>query len=112
MNILAMNAGSSTLKYRVFHREAGADGATILEDVQEGRELARAGDNAFSQAAEQIIERCRPLSLGAVGFRVVHGGSLFARPARITAAVLDGLRSLRELAPLHNPMEVAMIEAS
>jgi acetate kinase len=47
----------------------------------------------------------------AVGHRVVHGGTRFAAPAVVTPTVLDELRQLVPLAPLHQPYNLAAIEA-
>ncbi len=52
------------------------------------------------------------LGIDAVGHRLVHGGAQFTEPTRVTPDVLDGLRGLTELDPLHNPTEVALIEAA
>jgi acetate kinase len=46
----------------------------------------------------------------AVGIRVVHGGSRFVAPARVDDAVVAAIRELAELAPLHNPAALAVIE--
>jgi len=72
-----------------------------------------------AQAVEQTIHHLlassdehtqAALTIDAVGCRVVHGGALFVEPTRVTPTVLDGLRSLKDLAPLHNPVDVAMLE--
>jgi acetate kinase len=49
-------------------------------------------------------------AVDAVGIRVVHGGSRFVTPVRIDQDVLDEIRALAELAPLHNPRAVQIIE--
>jgi acetate kinase len=49
--------------------------------------------------------------LDAVGHRVVHGGEKFNRPVRITREVIEVIRSLIPLAPLHNPANLEGIEA-
>jgi acetate kinase len=46
-----------------------------------------------------------------VGHRVVHGGARYAGPCIVTPAVLDDLRELVPLAPLHQPYNIAAIEA-
>src|SRR6185312_14522790 len=46
-----------------------------------------------------------------VGHRVVHGGARFSAPVRVTAAVRKRLETLNELAPLHNPAALAVIDA-
>ena len=48
--------------------------------------------------------------IDAVGIRVVHGGSRFMQPVRVDDSVLEEIRKLSELAPLHNPMAVKVIE--
>ena len=63
------------------------------------RLLAYAGEN--SRAA---------MTIAAVGCRVVHGGARFVEPTRVTPSVLDELRALADLAPLHNPVAVAVLE--
>lgn len=49
-------------------------------------------------------------SIDAVGCRVVHGGAALVKPTRVTASVLDELRALKDLAPLHIPADVAVLE--
>lgn len=49
-------------------------------------------------------------NIDAVGIRVVHGGSKFVKPVRVDDSVIAGIRELAELAPLHNPMAVKIIE--
>lgn len=51
-----------------------------------------------------------PETPDAVGVRVVHGGSRFVAPTRVDASVIAALRELAELAPLHNPRAVEIIE--
>ena len=45
----------------------------------------------------------------AVGHRVVHGGSKFAKPTIVTQEVKDSIRSLFDLAPLHNPANLTLV---
>jgi acetate kinase len=73
------------------------------------------------QAVEHIIRRLRAYTgeagrsppsprIDAVGCRVVHGGAGLVEPTRVTASVLDELRTLNELAPLHIPADIALLE--
>ena len=106
MNILALNVGSSSLKFRLF--QIMPDGEKVLtEDT-----LERLDAGALPDAVQKAIEQCKPFGIDAVGHRVVQGGARFFEPTRITPAVLQDLRGLKELDPLHNPTEVAMIEAA
>ena len=50
-------------------------------------------------------------ALTPLGYRVVHGGPKFTKATIITPEVLDGIRALSEFAPLHNPIDAAVIEA-
>lgn len=104
MNILTLNAGSATLKYKLFHL---ADESVLAEGVEE----PGGGGEAIINEAERVLRRCQLLGVDAVGHRVVHGGPRFWEPTRIDPDVLEGLRSLQALDPLHNPTEVALIEA-
>jgi acetate kinase len=93
--ILALNAGSSTLKYRLVPGEGG-----IVEGVPHGA------------AVEQVLERLSGKEIDAVGHRVVHGGTRFAAPVLVDDAVLKAIQDLTPLAPLHNPAGLAGIEAA
>lgn len=106
MNILALNVGSSSLKFRLFQMTPSAE--TVLTEGT----VERLDANALPAAAQKAIAQCQPLGIDAVGHRVVQGGALFTQPTHITPKVLDGLHSLRDLDPLHNPTEVALIEAA
>ena len=103
MNILVLNAGSSSLKYKLFRMPA----ETVLA---EGASDTSPGDSPEGAAA-QVIDKCRPLGIDAVGHRVVHGGPRFSAPVRVTPDVLTALKTLSELDPLHSPIETALIEA-
>lgn len=70
-------------------------------------------------AVEQLIPRLAALlgestgtgqPIDAVGCRVVHGGASFVEPTRVTPAVLDELRKLEDLAPLHMPADISTLE--
>ena len=106
MNILALNVGSSSLKFRLFQITPDAE-KVLTEGTVE-----RLDANALLPAAQKAIEQCRPFGIDAVGHRVVQGGARFFEPTRVTPDVLQDLRGLQELDPLHNPTEVALIEAA
>jgi len=97
---LVVNAGSSSLKFAIYARSGG--GWSEDEHGQIGN-------------VEELVARLRArLDHGrvvAIGHRVVHGGSRYAAPAIVTDRVLDDLRALVPLAPLHQPHNLAPIEA-
>ena len=99
MRVLVVNAGSSSLKVRLLD---GDDG--LLAD----EELPAAGRGVDERAAESIVERLS--GVDAVGHRFVHGGPRLHGPARLDAGLEDYLRSLADLAPLHQPRALAGVE--
>ncbi len=103
MNILVLNVGSSSLKYKLFAMPA----ETVLA---EGASDTAPGDSPEGAAA-QVIDKCRSSGIDAVGHRVVHGGPRFSAPVRVTPDVLTDLKALSDLDPLHSPIETALIEA-
>jgi acetate kinase len=94
--LLVVNAGSSSLKLRVLDR----DDCLLASADLEADELDRVADVLGTFA--------RP---DAVGHRVVHGGTRFRGPVRIDEGVVESLRELTDLAPLHQPKSLAAIEA-
>ena len=106
MNILALNGGSSSLKFRLFRM----DGA--VEEVLAEGEVERVSGDALGAAAEKAIDQCRPFGIEAVAQRLVHGGPKFTQATRVTPEMLDELKTLKGLDPLHNPSEIGLIEAA
>jgi acetate kinase len=107
--VLILNAGSSTLKASVL--APGSEQAEASATVPMGG-LGEAAE-AFGRVVEAMKKASVDLStIGAVGHRVVHGGSLFTRTTVIDNAVLEQIRELSWLAPLHNPPAAAVIAAA
>ena len=127
MNILAVNCGSSTLKFRLVEidegpiasgqerslahgvvEEIGRSGVVYftIEDGEPTTEAAAMANHA--QAMRKVLDWLGSLDvvqtngLGAVGHRVVHGGDLFMEPTLIDDRVIQSLEGLSNLAPLHN----------
>jgi acetate kinase len=128
---LVLNAGSSSLKFCVFQRPAGdvwrLEARGQIEGIgtvprlsvkdANGNSLANQ-DVAVSdgnQAVEALAAWLRSKYGGArvlgVGHRVVHGGANFKGPTIVDEKVLKELRELIPLAPLHQPYNLAAIEA-
>jgi acetate kinase len=105
MRILALNPGSSTLKYRLID----LSGPTAQTRAK-GTVDHVAGDST-TRAAHDMIERCRGEAIDAIACRVVHGGERFRQPTRVTEEVLSAISDLRRLAPLHNPIAVDVLAA-
>jgi acetate kinase len=129
MNILVLNAGSSTLKFRLLSlRDAADDEPRVLVNglvdkwgtPQAGLQISAAGEKPVRQsvaaespadAAEHTIRACQGHGIDALGHRVVHGGPRFVNPARITPEVVREIREVSSLAPLHNVNALHGIEA-
>ncbi len=105
MNILTLNAGSSSLKYALFigaerkisgqterHEDISADLANILDELAKHKTL-------------------RDLKIDVAVHRVVHGGKNYADPVLLNKKILKDLQELTPLAPLHQPPALAAIKA-
>ena|SRR6056297_3140173 len=104
MLVLVLNAGSSSVKYQLVDSDSGERFAGgIVEEVDDHAEALR-------QVVAEIEELDRPID--AIGHRVVHGGDVFSEPARIDDKLVGVIRELAPLAPLHNPANLAGIEAA
>jgi acetate kinase len=133
--LLVLNAGSSSLKFAVF--AVAGRGLTQRYDGQmEGigaaphftlrdAKGAMLTDRRFTEAEAPkghegalgvILAALSPLlhgaSIRAIGHRVVHGGQDLSAPVMITDAIMTKLRALVPLAPLHQPHNLAGIEAA
>ena len=135
MNILVINAGSSSLKYQLLNPETeellakglceriGIDGKFTYKPQIEGKEKLDAVDIAMPTHAEAIKTVLNTLvdpkngviasmkEIDAVGHRVVHGGEKFAHSVLITDDVMKAIEECIPLAPLHNPANITGIKA-
>ncbi len=129
MYILALNCGSSTLKFQVFDTKTylpvfkgnaekiGEQGSfvTFKSDANRGKkeiEMQNHSD-ALTAVIDLLKENGIPLSeIGGVGHRVVHGGDKFACSVEATDEVIKTIRELSSLAPLHNPANLIGIVAA
>jgi acetate kinase len=106
-DVLALNAGSSTLKYAAYRFEGG-DEQRLAQGTLRG-EGPVSGTLDAALAAVRSAFGSEPL---VVGHRVVHGGLSFAAPVEVDDEVLARLRELTPLAPLHLPPSLELIEKS
>ena len=129
--LLVLNAGSSSLKFDVFAAERDGPRRVIggaVRDIGRERSSFECGERREQReriadiraAAELVLEHLfdrregsalRASDLAATGHRVVHGGERFSAPLRVTLSAFDALKSLAPLAPLHNPLALAVMEA-
>ncbi|RKQ63017.1 acetate kinase [Vogesella indigofera] len=123
--LIAINAGSATLKFRAYQPDGvqllarglvdrfGAAGASLELDYG-GRQtrvtLAGSGrDEAVAAVLNVLADK--GLEAVAVAHRVVHGGDRYTSPVVLTPEVVDHLAELIPLAPLHQPASLAVMSA-
>ena len=133
MNILVINAGSSSLKYQLIDIDTaavlakglceriGIEGSMLTQKV-DGKDnyVRQEAMKDHSDAIRMVIEAltCAEHSviadmsqIDAVGHRVVHGGEIFSESVVIDDKVMDAIRECIPLALLHNPANIIGIEA-
>jgi acetate kinase len=132
--LLVFNAGSSSLKFAVFHAEPGSDlrarargqmdqfgvapclrvqdgaGTLLADTIFPATEVTHTGE-AVRHCADWLAAHLAEEPVVGVGHRVVHGGAEFSAPVRVERGVLERLEALVPLAPLHQPYNVAGIRA-
>ena len=132
--ILVINSGSSSLKFSTYaandrSREPILAGKFIRIGIKPALEIF-AGPEEFRRSAanieipqnadhgtlielllEILSDQILASSLGAIGHRVVHGGLSFYDPVLLTREICDKLQDLTPLAPMHQPHNVAAINA-
>ncbi len=98
MKIAVINAGSSSLKFKLFDMKKNEVLKTVLiESI--GKEGSRFQNHHDALESIEIDF----LSLDAIGHRVVHGGESFSQATLIDDNVINAIDKLSSLAPLHNP---------
>ena len=103
LNILALNSGSSSLKFGLFSVDsAGAE--ELFSETVPTAELADAGHRIASVLAAAGLP-----PPDAIGHRIVHGGPALRQHGRIDDAVLRQLQAAAAFAPLHTPAALALI---
>jgi acetate kinase len=132
--VIVLNAGSSSLKFSLYRRpesrswEQGArgqiegigtapkfsakdgSGARLVDEALD-KTFVRDGRGALDALAKWLRATYGGARVLGVGHRVVHGGARFAGPTMVTPEVLSELRKLIPLAPLHQPHNIAAIDA-
>ena len=114
--VLVLNAGSSSLKYQLVVPEtAEVQAKGIVERIGEPDSPVADHAAAMQAMAKDLADAGVDLDtvgVRAVGHRVVHGGPEFTDPTVIDDKVLEEIKDLIPLAPLHNPGAVSGIEAA
>ena len=132
MNILVVNAGSSSLKYQLFDTENGSvlakgncerigiDGSRIIHRTKGKDEYIKNMDLPDHSAATKLVVETlldsevgcinSPEEIEAIGHRVVHGGPYFSESMLATDEVMNTLEKCTSYAPLHTPAHIMGIK--
>lgn len=130
MKVLSVNAGSSTLKFRLYEmpdekvlmkgaiERIGLDGSNLNIKIGD-RKVEKSiplkdHKEAVSVLLAELVEQGVIQSLNeieAVGHRIVHGGSIYHDSIKINEEVIQEVSRISDLAPLHNPANVVGVEA-
>jgi acetate kinase len=131
MNILVLNAGSSSLKYQLIEmpsqrvkcigliEKIGTEHAIFTHEKNGKKQRKTLSIRNHTVGLKKITETLLDAKIGviqhvdeieAVGHRVVHGGSKFSKTVLVNTDVKKSIRALFDLAPLHNPVNLAGIE--
>lgn len=120
---LVLNCGSSSIKYALISDDnatritglaenLGLDTARIKHTTLNGEKLEISiPGGRHKLALQKILELLEQYHFIAVGHRVVHGGREYSEAVRVDDHVLDEVKRLKVLAPLHNPANALGIEA-
>lgn len=130
MKVLVLNAGSSSVKFKLFSIEkwtvlASGAAESIFESISTVSFISKKDHYRHQEKIDNHTEAIMLLvkmlvshqvisslkEIGAVGHRVVHGGDLFYEPTLISQEVISQIESLEPLAPLHNHANLEGIRA-
>jgi len=131
-HVLALNAGSSSLKFALYELvednrpsmrwrgqiERLGDAPRLLAQSAGGRSVDRpltdtkGHDEAINAFLELARDYLPDIRIRAIGHRVVHGGTVYSKPVVVDESVLDTLAGFIPFAPLHQPYSLAGIRAA
>ena len=130
MKILAVNAGSSSLKFSLFNMDdnsliasglferIGIEGSTFTIKYNGDKIVQEVELNNHVDAVNILIEKLTSLEIikslyeiDGIGHRVAHGKDFFDKSTVINDSVIEKIREIKDMAPLHNPANLLGIEA-
>ena len=132
MNVLVINAGSSSLKYQLINmvdqqvlckgqverigiegsflkQKEGAEEADIHAEIKNHNDAIQMVLEALTDAKHGVVQSLEEID--AVGHRVLHGGEKFADPVLVDEQVIHDLEAIADLGPLHMPANTSGIKA-
>ncbi|MFS0837935.1 acetate/propionate family kinase [Paenibacillus sp. 1P03SA] len=133
MNILVINAGSSSVKYQLYNMKdesvlakgrverIGLDSAILTHEPEGKTEVREVSEilehtTAIKKVLDMLVHKEHGVlesvnEIDAVGHRIVHGGEAFSSSVVVTEEVKKEIKRLFDLAPLHNPAHMLGINA-
>ena len=133
MKVLVINCGSSSLKYQLIDMNGekvlckglceriGMESSMITHEANGHKATTPAIFPTHTEAFAEVVKKMTTgegkcindvSEINAIGHRVVHGGEKFKESCLITDEVIETIRELSPLAPLHNPAGILGIEAA
>ncbi|MDO6588919.1 acetate kinase [Loktanella sp. D2R18] len=120
--ILVINAGSSSLKVSLFQTDLTQIADGMVSDIGANASLKLNKQSTLLDAPDHAVALAQMMTalddaghkitdITAVAHRVVHGGTYFSAPARVSPEVIKAIQDCIPLAPLHNPVNLIGIEA-
>ena|SRR5690625_179698 len=129
-NIIAINAGSSSLKFQLFQmpeenvlakgqiERIGLSNSVFTIETDAGKKKMTKDIPNHEEAVKELLEKLTASGviqsleeIHAVGHRVVHGGERFNESVNINDEVIESIDEISEFAPLHNPANLTGIRA-
>lgn len=105
--LLVLNAGSSSVKIGVYEDTPAL--RPLVKDRIDVDRRESADGGAVVNRVLGALDRSLVARLNAVGHRIVHGGQTFTSPVLLDARTLARLEALVALAPLHQPVNLAIV---
>lgn len=117
MKILVINPGSTSIKYTLFNnnKEVSSSNFNKTEKFFQFNDInikKSEYNNSFDYIIKYLIGNGLILALNdikKIGIRIVHGADMFIKPTKITPSVINKLEKISDLAPLHNPPALNVI---
>lgn len=124
--ILTINTGSSSIKFAVFVADLLAkvfegkvdrlmmEGTTIeWTDVRTGEQGKNPieGSHAVTRILEVLSQHISPEAISTIGYRIVHGGTLYHAPTQVDTNMITELEKFSHIAPQHLPAQIAVLKA-
>lgn len=119
MNVLVINCGSSSIKFKLLNVETNEtliggrvdEIGSLNSFIKINKEEIKEEIKNHEDGIRRVLELTKEFQIDAVGHRVVHGGEKYNTSVIITEEVIQKIEEMSDLAPLHNPANLIGIKA-